>query len=63
MTRAQRAVDETHPLSSLPAKGFLGTAATFEADVNLVVQLVMGAALAAGAGLAKQKRYRAHGIL
>ena len=32
-------------LSSLPVKGFLGTGATFEADLNLVVQLVMGAAL------------------
>jgi uncharacterized membrane protein YozB (DUF420 family) len=49
-------------LSLLPVKGFLGTAATFEADVNLIVQLAMGAALAAGAVLAKRKRYRAHGI-
>jgi uncharacterized membrane protein YozB (DUF420 family) len=46
----------------LPVKGFLGTGATFEADVNLVVQLVMGAALVAGVLLAKYKRYRAHGI-
>src|SRR5260370_19410528 len=43
-------------------KGFLGTGATFGADLNLVVQLIMGAALIAGARLAKQKRYRAHGI-
>ena len=49
-------------LSSLPVKGFLGTGATFEADLNLVVQLVMGAALVAGVLLAKQQRYRAHGI-
>jgi uncharacterized membrane protein YozB (DUF420 family) len=49
-------------LSSLPVKGFLGTGATFEADLNLVVQLVMGTALLTGACLAKQKRYRAHGI-
>jgi Ca2+/H+ antiporter len=49
-------------LSSLPVKGFIGTGATFEADLNLVLQLVMGAALLAGALLAKQKRYRAHGI-
>ena len=48
--------------SFLPMKGFLGTGATFEADLNLVVQLIMGAALIAGALLAKQKRYRAHGI-
>src|ERR1700685_4044436 len=44
------------------AKGFLGTGATFGADLNLVVQLIMGAVLIAGAFLAKQKRYRAHGI-
>ena len=43
-------------------KGFLGTGATFGADLNLVVQLVMGVALAIGAVLAKQKRYKAHGI-
>ena len=49
-------------LSSLPVKGFLGTGATFEADLNLVVQLAMGAALVAGVLLAKQQRYRAHGI-
>jgi uncharacterized membrane protein YozB (DUF420 family) len=46
----------------LPVKGFLGTGATFGADFNLVVQLVMGAALLAGVRLAKQQRYRAHGI-
>jgi uncharacterized membrane protein YozB (DUF420 family) len=49
-------------LSFLPMKGFLGTGATFGADINLVVQLIMGAALIAGALLARQKRYRAHGI-
>ena len=43
-------------------KGFLGTGATFGADLNLVVQLFMGVALAIGAILAKQRRYRAHGI-
>ena len=43
-------------------KGFLGTGATFGADLNLVVQLMMGVALAVGAVLAKQKRYKAHGI-
>ena len=36
-------------------KGFLGTGATFGADLNLVVQLLMGTALIAGAYLAKQK--------
>ena len=49
-------------LSSLPVKGFLGTGATFEADFNLVVQLAMAAALVAGVFLAKQGRYKAHGI-
>ena len=49
-------------LSSLPVKGCLETGATFEADVNLVVQLVMGMALVAGVVLAKQQHYRAHGI-
>jgi uncharacterized membrane protein YozB (DUF420 family) len=43
-------------------RGFLGTGATFAADLNLVVQLIMGAALIVGAYLAKLKRYRAHGI-
>jgi uncharacterized membrane protein YozB (DUF420 family) len=43
-------------------KGFLGAGATFAADLNLVVQLIMGAALIAGWFLAKQRRYRAHGI-
>jgi uncharacterized membrane protein YozB (DUF420 family) len=49
-------------LFSLPVKGFLGTGATFEADVNLVVQFVMASALVAGVVLARRKRYRAHGI-
>jgi uncharacterized membrane protein YozB (DUF420 family) len=42
--------------------GFLGTGATFAADLNLVVQLIMGTALMAGMVLARRKRYRAHGI-
>jgi len=45
-----------------PTQGFLGTGATFQADLNLVVQVVMGMALIAGAFLAKRKRYTAHGI-
>jgi uncharacterized membrane protein YozB (DUF420 family) len=48
--------------SYVPIKGFLGTGATFGADVNLVVQFLMGVALIAGAVLAKRKLYRAHGI-
>ena len=43
-------------------KGFLGTGATFSADLNLVVQVAMGAALAVGAFLARRKRYAAHGV-
>ena len=49
-------------LFSFPVKGFLGTGATFEADVNLVVQLLMAGALVAGVVLAKRKRYKAHAI-
>jgi uncharacterized membrane protein YozB (DUF420 family) len=49
-------------LAIFPINGFLGTGATFEADLNLVVQVVMGVALVAGTLLAKQKRYVAHGI-
>ncbi len=48
--------------SFFPTRGFLGTGATFAADINLVVQLIMGATLIAGLVLAKQKRYQAHGI-
>ena len=47
---------------SVPVKGFLGTGGTFEADVNLVIQVAMGVALIAGVVLAKRRRYRAHGI-
>jgi uncharacterized membrane protein YozB (DUF420 family) len=50
------------PLAFFPMKGFLGTGATFGADLNLVVQLIMGVALLGGAVLAKQKRYTAHGV-
>jgi len=49
-------------LAIFPINGFLGTGATFEADLNLIVQVVMGVALIAGALLAKRKRYAAHGI-
>jgi uncharacterized membrane protein YozB (DUF420 family) len=49
-------------VSFFPIKGFLGTGAPFGADLNFVVQIVMGIALIVGARLAKQKRYRAHGI-
>ena len=45
-----------------PVKGFLGTGAPFAADVNLVMQLIMGGTLIGGVLFAKQKRYKAHGI-
>ena len=47
--------------TQLPVGEFLGTGATFAADVNFIVQLAMGGALIVGVILAKQKRYRAHG--
>jgi len=42
-------------------KGFLGTQAGFNADLNLLIQTAMGAALIVGAFLARSKRYAAHG--
>lgn len=42
-------------------KGFLGTQAGFGADLNLLIQIVMGTALIVGAFLARRKRYAAHG--
>ena len=42
-------------------KGFLGTPASFGADLNLIVQIVMGISLLVGAYLARAKRYAAHG--
>ena len=46
--------------SPLPINGFIGTGATFAADINLVVPLAMGAS-DRGLTLAKHKRYKAHG--
>jgi len=40
--------------------GFLGTGATFRADLNLVVQIAMGVALLVGMRLARKKNFRAH---
>src|ERR1700751_5874872 len=42
--------------------GFLGTWASFSADLNLLVQIAMGLALLGGAFLARAKAYTAHGI-
>ena len=41
--------------------GFLGTGATFFADLNLILQLAMGATLLLGMMLARSKRFKAHG--
>jgi uncharacterized membrane protein YozB (DUF420 family) len=41
-------------------KGFLGSYANFGADLNLVLQILMGVALLVGRWLARVKRYRAH---
>lgn len=43
-------------------RGFLGTPASFGADLNLIVQIVMGVALLADALLARAKRFRAHAV-
>jgi plastocyanin/uncharacterized membrane protein YozB (DUF420 family) len=40
--------------------GFLGTGATFRADLNLVVQIAMGVALLLGMMLARKKNFDAH---
>ena len=45
-----------------PNLGFLGTGATFAADVNLVAQMAMATVLIAGAVLARRGHYTAHGI-
>ena len=49
-------------LAQLNARGFLGTGATFAADLNLIVQLLMGVALLLGMILARRRHYRAHAI-
>jgi uncharacterized membrane protein YozB (DUF420 family) len=49
-------------LASFPVNGFLGTGAPFEADLNLIVQVIMAVALVAGSLLGKRKCYKAHGI-
>jgi uncharacterized membrane protein YozB (DUF420 family) len=49
-------------MPNMQMKGFLGTWASFPADLNLVIQLAMGVSLIAGALLARAKRFVAHGI-
>ena len=46
----------------MDAAGFLGTGARLAADVNLIVQLLMGFALLLGMILARRKLYRAHAV-
>jgi len=41
-------------------EGFLGTAASFEADLVLLLEIAMGVGLLAGAWLARARRYRYH---
>ena len=43
-------------------KRFLGTWASFPADLNLVIQLTMGVSLIAGTLLARAKRYVVHEV-
>jgi uncharacterized membrane protein YozB (DUF420 family) len=43
-------------------EGFFGTQAPFLADVNLLLQVLMGLALIAGAMLARKKRFREHAV-
>ncbi|HEX4824330.1 MAG TPA: DUF420 domain-containing protein [Candidatus Polarisedimenticolaceae bacterium] len=43
-------------------RGFLGTGATFAADLSLLLQVAMGLALVVGARLARRRLYTAHGI-
>lgn len=40
--------------------GFLGTGATLQADLNLLVQVAMGIALLFGMALAKRKKFKEH---
>jgi len=46
--------------AGLASQGFLGTAAPFFADLTLIIELAMGAALIVGAVLARRQHYRAH---
>lgn len=43
-------------------KGFLGTYASFSADLNLILQIAMGIALLVGACLARAKHFRSHAV-
>lgn len=47
----------------IAGEGFLGTGAPLAADLNLVVQVLMGLALLIGMVLARRGRYRAHAAM
>jgi uncharacterized membrane protein YozB (DUF420 family) len=44
----------------MPSEGFLGTAASREADLVLLLEISMGVALLIGAWLARERRFRQH---
>ena len=44
----------------MPRQGFLGAGAPLSADITLVIEIAMGAALLLGMLLARRQRYRAH---
>jgi uncharacterized membrane protein YozB (DUF420 family) len=46
----------------ISGEGFLGTGAPLVADLNLLVQVLMGVALLIGTFLARRKHYRAHAV-
>ena len=50
-------------ISWISGEGFLGTGAPLAADINLVVQGMMGVALLIGGWLARRKQYRAHAVM
>jgi plastocyanin/uncharacterized membrane protein YozB (DUF420 family) len=54
--------DQFNKYRRIAMNGFLGTGATFYADVNLVIQIAMGVALLFGRRLAQKKNFQAHKI-
>jgi len=50
-------------MSWIAGEGFLGTGAPLAADINLVVQGMMGVTLLIGAWFARRKRYRVHAVM
>jgi hypothetical protein len=56
LLRARSAEANSEWVLFLPIRSFLSTGATFGAEFNLVLQFMMGVALATEAVLAEQKR-------